>query len=418
LLLHCFKHVQVTRQLSALCIQAHQHQAAMGIRQFATASLGLWLYKTTGALNASPASRLAVGVRQQLQASGLLQHMAAMLTDAGDGLTAAAAAAVAFGEPARGSSSSESSSTTGSSTAAQDSADRLRDAWGLVDKLHDLYCRLCEAMSPEADITFNLEAALPAAPAAVRLIVTAFRTCSRLQQLAGMEGSSATVQLVAADAAFQDAFAATLGSAFLTMLDLAQTICVRSSEGTLQSLPDINELLRCAELVPCLAITVLVAVLGVDTGAHGGAGSSAVASWAPASSSGGGSIGAGSSSGVQALASQGTLQQQSVSAAAVSAGLPHQSGRSSSSGSTSSCGRLENGVNLGSLTPLSHALFNLLGVEQGVLLSTSAAAKTNHLATWGANNNSITTFDTVMAHQVSCGMNVLVVLLEFGWWPV
>jgi hypothetical protein len=57
----------------------------------------------------------------------------------------------------------------------------------------------------------NLEAALPAAPAAVRLIVTAFRTCSRLQQLAGMEGSSAIVQLVAADAAFQDAFAATLG---------------------------------------------------------------------------------------------------------------------------------------------------------------------------------------------------------------
>ena len=116
--------VQVTRQLSALCIQAHQHQAAMGIRQFATASLGLWLYKTTGGLNASPASRLAVGVRHQLQASGLLQHMAAILTDAGDGLTAAAAAAVDFEEPARGSSSSSGgSSTTGSSTAAQDSAE-------------------------------------------------------------------------------------------------------------------------------------------------------------------------------------------------------------------------------------------------------------------------------------------------------
>jgi hypothetical protein len=56
---------------------------------------------------------------------------------------------------------------------------------------------------------------------------------------------------------------------------------------------------------------------------------------------------------------------------------------------------------LDSLTPLSHGLFGLLGVEQGVLLSTSAAAKTNHLATWGANNNSITTFDMVMAHQVS-----------------
>jgi hypothetical protein len=149
--------VHVIRQLSALCIQAHQHQAAMGIRQFATASLGLWLYKTTDALNASPASCLAVGVRQQLQAAGLLQHMAAILTDAGDGLTAAAAAAAAvdFEEPARGSSSSSGgSSTTGSSTAAQDSADRLRDAWGLVDKLHDLYRRLCEAMSPEADITF------------------------------------------------------------------------------------------------------------------------------------------------------------------------------------------------------------------------------------------------------------------------
>jgi hypothetical protein len=72
---------------------------------------------------------------------------------------------------------------------------------------------------------------------------------------------------------------------------------------------------------------------------------------------------------------------------------------------------------LDSLMPLSHGLFGLLGVEQGILLSTSAAAKTNHLATWGANNNSITTFDMVTAHQVSCGMNVLVVLLEFGRWP-
>ena len=96
--------------LSELCIQAHQQKAAMAIRHFAASSLGLWLYKAS-AFRASPTSRLAVSVQQQLQGSGLLQHMGALLTAAADGLTAAAA--VVFGEPAHSSNSRGPSSSCG-----------------------------------------------------------------------------------------------------------------------------------------------------------------------------------------------------------------------------------------------------------------------------------------------------------------
>jgi hypothetical protein len=129
-----------------------------------------------------------------------------------------------------------------------------------------------------------------------------------MQQLTGKEGSPALVQLMAADVAFQGACAATLGLAYVAVLDVANIVdrlteC--STQGTLQSLPGACELLLCPELVPCLAITVLVLVLGFDT--------CALALWPggkePAASLGGATSGAGSSSDAPASTRQGALQQ-------------------------------------------------------------------------------------------------------------
>ena len=260
----------------------------------------------------------------------------------------------------------------------------------------------------------SLGAALPAAPAAVRLILTTFQTCSRLLQLAGREDSPTPVQLLVADAGCLASCAATLGIGYISVLNLSNIVGELSTQDTLQFLPGARELLLCPELVPCLAITVLVAVLGFDTGVHGSAGSGAAASGAGASSSTPGGTSEAGSSGVQASTRQGISQQQVPASAAESAAgcsaelqaevLPHY-GSSTSTGTpgadgTSSSGRLDNGVNLNSLTPLSCGLFGLLEVDHSLLLTTVRGAKTTTHATWGV-NNSIAAFNTVVAHQVS-----------------
>jgi hypothetical protein len=143
----------------------------MAIRHFAASSLGLWLYKATSAFRASPTSRLAVSVQQQLQGSGLLQHVGALLTAAADGLTAAAA--VVFGEPAHSSSSnsrgpSSSCGGTGGNVAVE-AAHRFFDTLGLVHKLLNLYNRAYDMIFAAAAKPISLGEALPAA---VHLILT------------------------------------------------------------------------------------------------------------------------------------------------------------------------------------------------------------------------------------------------------
>jgi hypothetical protein len=159
-----------------------------------------------------------------------------------------------------------------------------------------------------------------------------------------------------------------------------------------QPVPGAREVLMCPELVPCLAITVLVAVLGLDTGAGGAAGSSSDAtskvlsatasrssSAATASSShcyrssGTGECstigdGQGRAEGGPAPTTQTSLHDQQPAATAATSSAAHQAGGSSYSSIPSSSADLGNGVSLDSLTPLSRGLFSLLGVDQGVLL--------------------------------------------------
>jgi hypothetical protein len=93
----CFPAVlQVTHKLAALLIQAYQQPGTISqVPLLASFLVGFWIETAYVAINASPGSRAATSVRQQLQDSQLLQHMASCMDAAAALLTAAAAAAVA-----------------------------------------------------------------------------------------------------------------------------------------------------------------------------------------------------------------------------------------------------------------------------------------------------------------------------------
>mgnify|MGYP001807165675 CR=1 FL=1 len=362
--------MQVTRQLAALCIQAHQQKTTVSIRYLITSVLGLWLHMTAYDKVASPGSRLAASLQQQLQGPGLQQHMAAMLTDAADGLTAAAAAA--FGEHASSSTSSSGGGGSNSLATAASESRNFQLALAFADRVVSIYIRGCEVLSPGDS---RLTVALPAAPAAVRLILTILQTCSKLHQLINREGSPAAVLLLGIDAVFEKECTSNLGTAYWAILDLADAMQCCSPDSPLQSLPGARELLLCPELVPCLAAAVLVAVLGLDTALEGSSsgvgGVTGAARAAGSSSSGGTQSGSSKARGRQhaPATAKGSLQQPT--AAAGSSTGRSQAGRSSSSSIAGRCGKA---LDLNSLTPLSSGLLGMLGVEQDVLLRAARGA--------------------------------------------
>ena len=252
-----------------------------------------------------------------------------------------------------------------------------------------MYHNSCSLLFPGAAGT-NLEAGLPAAPAAMRLIHTAFRTCSRLQQLAGREGSPAPLLLLAADKTFQGDCRFTSRMLYWALYDIAGAMYAENVTGALQSLPGACELLLCPELVPCLAITVLVGLLGLTTrkqkaagrgsgnkGAVGSASGSSSSSASLGSSAGdgaGGSSGSSSGRGMLTSQTQEHMQQPATPAATISTA---GSSTSSSSSSVTRTARLPNGISLDSLTPLSRGLFSLLGVDEDVLLEVARGTSDN-----------------------------------------
>jgi hypothetical protein len=337
---------------------------------------------------------------QQLQDTELLQHMGAMLASAVGGLTAAAAAAAAAAFEAE-----PCSSSGGSMATEQQVADSVKAAGSLVYQLLRLYNGACNAwIQADSSMGPSVPAAAarerPVHRAVVTSILTTFQTYSQLQQLAGSKDSPAPAVRLAADTAFHNVRADTLHAAVCAMRKLAERVHKHSFIApSPQPVPGAREVLMCPELVPCLAITVLVAVLVLDTGAGGAAGSSSDAtarvlsttasrssSAATASSShcyrssGTGECstigdGQGRAEGGPAPTTQTTLhdQQPAATQAATSSAAP-QAGGSSYSSIPSSSADLGNGVSLDCLTPLSRGLFSLLGVDQGVLLQAAAAA--------------------------------------------
>ena len=406
--------MQVTRQLAALCIQAHQQQTALYHTYTVMTALAAWLGKVdtyTAASVGGPNSRFADSVRQQLQESGLLQHMAAVFRTTADGLTMAAAAVASDAAPSGQGNSHHIHRTVRD----YDHVTALRHALNNVERALMIQLAACLTLSPGHP--FKEESALRAAPAAMHMIHTTFRTCSELQQLAGREGSPAPVRLLAAGPEFQRECELVFGQAMCFMLQLAAAVhhhdgAHSSSAGRpLQLLPTggVYELLRCPELFPCLALAVLVAVLGLDTGVQGGTeGTSSNSSGtAGGSSSGEGEASSrGSARRNPSLHVQGSSQQPAAAAAAGTA-RRHDTSSSSTSGPTSSSDRLANGVSLDSLTPLSHGLFSLLGVNQGVLLQAVRGYRKSPQGGTGVLPDHvyslIRAFDVVSCHQVSRG---------------
>ena len=374
-----FTCLQVIRQLAALCIQAHQQKTDKHTQYVIITALAAWLQSVaypfnTAALNTS----IAAIARQQLQDSGLLQHMDAISTQAADGLSAAAATAAASGAVASSRhSQSEHSSSSSSSSGSSSPLAHLKHALCVIQKVLHIHSAADRLLSPghplwEAEV-------LHAAPAAVRLIHTTLQTCSQLQQLAGREGSPALLRITA-DTEFQRELQLASWHALCFMMDLAGAVRVydemygniaqsslRYALGSCSLLPygGVREVLPCPELVPCFAAAVLVTVLGFDTGVQGGTEGSASSS--SSGSTAGGSSGRGRGGCRQGLQAQGSSQQPSAASMAGRQQAGSSSGPTSSSSSSSS-GRLANGISLDSLTPLSRGVFGLLGVDQGVLL--------------------------------------------------
>jgi hypothetical protein len=316
-------------------------------------------------------------MRQQLQTAGLLQQMASVFRHAAQSLSAAAAPLTTFGQAASRSSGGGGSSSSSSSTDVVRVVEDFDSTLVLTSRLLSVYIRACRLSTPEGGV-LSFEVALPAAAAAIQLHCMLFTTCSSLQQLASQEDVPEAVVLLSHNADVQENCAAVLGEAHWAVVDLLRAVNNYSSmRGSLQSLPGARELLLCPELVPCLAVTVLVTVLGLDTGLQEGTGSGSRSRHAAHGASSSSSSAAGSSrtasSGSSSRSRQALADQ---SCPQVGSSTPYrQRGNRSSTGSGSSSGRLANGISLDSLSPLSRSLFGLLGVEHGVLLQAASAAK-------------------------------------------
>jgi hypothetical protein len=169
--------IQVTAKLAAMCLQALQWPDE---RQYAPAlafeALGGWLDKAVTTMRPAPDTRAAAAVRQQLQESQLLQRLGPAMDAAAAQLTAAIAALAA----AVTTTVSSSTGTTQQHSIQQQMA-RVEEADEhcvvLMSAMHLISCALSQQAS------FGTETALPAAPAAVRLILAGYQACGRLQKL-------------------------------------------------------------------------------------------------------------------------------------------------------------------------------------------------------------------------------------------
>jgi hypothetical protein len=117
------------------------------------------------------------------------------------------------------------------------------------------------ALSPTA--VFSLEAALPAAAAAVRVLLGVFRTYSKLPQALQQQP-------------FSRGLREGLGAALKAMMMIAGGLTRNAEQGTLQSCPGADMLLLSPDLVSCLAVMVIASMLGLVTSTYDGAGAAAM----------------------------------------------------------------------------------------------------------------------------------------------
>lgn len=168
----------------ALCAQRQHAQGSAQL--YTTSALCKWLNLAVAARAASPQSRLSASVAQQLRESGLLQHLAAFLSDAADELDAVTEADVASNPTACGSGSGGGDSTPASGAA--DTCAALELAAVLVKN----YSSVCCLLSPTETQCASLDVFLPPAPAATRLAMAMLQACS-MQCAAGFAAAEVHV---------------------------------------------------------------------------------------------------------------------------------------------------------------------------------------------------------------------------------
>jgi hypothetical protein len=336
---------QVTRKFSALFIQALQQPDSLPAMQLLAANtMALWLHKALPSVSASPRSRAAATVRQQLQDLQLLQHLALHMDAAAARLTAAATALT--GTP-----------TMQKGTARVDRTADYMNAESFCKGLLQIF-QLASCVLSSTGM-FSILAALPAAPAAVRITLSVFQVCrSPLPASPGALHAAllATVALVAALQDDDDV-----------------------PDGTLQSCPAASELLQMPEFGSCLAIASVAATLGLDV-----SGDDAARGAASSDSDGG------SSTGREVLGAGGP--QQPAQQAGSHKGAASRSSSSSGPG---------NGVRLDSLTPLSCSLFDILGVTKETALQLAGLAKEEGFNTPAPLQKVLEIYSCVLEYQVS-----------------
>jgi hypothetical protein len=262
-------------------------------------ALHTWLHIAGPPTKASPESHAAAAVRQQLQASQLLQHLGTAMDAAAARLTAAVAALAgassnscsnnaggssssggssgrggsnsnSSGSSGRGGSSSSSSGGSGrggrggssssssgrggnsSNSSGCSSTEQVSIQQLTLDVMGENFQSSCllkifllatYLLSP----TFSIQAALPAAPAAMCLMLTVFQNYHMQPPLQLFSHSNNP-----------------LLELHRFMLSIALGV-EGDAAGMLQSCPAAGDLLLSPELLSCLAIMLVVIVLGLDT---------------------------------------------------------------------------------------------------------------------------------------------------------
>lgn len=228
----------MTAKVAALYIKAlkligGQSESMWGL---ASAVLDGWL--ATVSTTTAPGSRAAATVRQQLQETQLLQHLSTAMDAAAARLTAAAAAALDAAAPATtGSSSGRSASTSPAASQCDSPMEELMSTVRCCRLLLSMFQELSKVISAHDNL--SIAAALPAAPAAVRLMLTVLQANSRLQLM-----QQHTVQLP--DDSSESC--STTSTVHSVMMMMAVMVGVNVSS-TLQDCPAARELVLLPELL-------------------------------------------------------------------------------------------------------------------------------------------------------------------------
>jgi hypothetical protein len=349
-------------------------------------ALNAWLGAAMQSMQASPASRAAATVRQQLVSSQVLEHLGPGMETTADELreavdvlsfyTAKAAAAAA----------------AAADTATPD-IDLLSEVVQVIDTTEMCCSDLLSTFTMvngilATDGRLFSTAAWPAAPAAVRLSRIVILCRSKVQTLRHQQPLGDLFDSIEIQP--EGAMRSVLRVLFLLAFEVIESKPVVRAEQLLESPSGAAALLLLPEFASCLAMVLLVAVLGLDTCGTGAAAFAATCS-------------VGSSSGQRTSHTSRRQQLQERAGSGSNGGGGGGGGGSNSSsveGGDSSSG-LDNGVRLDSLTPLSCSLFDLLGITREAAMEAAVVAKPLGLTALPVLTAWVKAYQTVTKHQVS-----------------